>query len=287
LIRLHLRTADAEKTYAMKQLRVQPKIMKRPSFPKLAVAANLIVAIALFLPSSGEAKVFRNAYISFELPEKWNCNLEQTEWVCRTSDPGLAEAVIILTAKETGPQDALPGYESFLKKPRMTMTRTGQSLPSTVYKVEQRTINNQPWIDGMHFGSEVGQYYTRYLATTKDKIAVLVTFSAHKLHYSKYSNDFFKAVESLTVVATRSLMNGAGNSGGMPTFGASGSAGDPMPMEGSLGESGESGGGGGMFGGGDSEKFIAFILIIGALGAYFLIKSQQKGKGQGSKKKKR
>jgi hypothetical protein len=268
----------------MKHLCKKPNLMKFFSISKLAVFALLILAVTTLLPSTGEAKVFRNAYVSFELPEKWNCTLEQTEWVCRTNDPGLAEAAIILTAKETGPQDALPGYESFLKKPRMIMTHMGQSLPSTVYKVEQRSINNQPWIDGMHFGSEVQDYYTRYLATTKDKIAVLVTFSAHKTHYSKYSNDFFKAVESLTIVATRSLMNSAGNSGGVPTYGAGGGAGDPMPLEGSMAEGGGEDGGG-LFGGGDSEKFLAFILIIGGIGAYFLIKNKQKAKGARKKKR--
>lgn len=55
----------------------------------------------------------------------------------------------------------------------------------------------------MHLGSEIPHYYTRYLATIKGNIAVLVTFSAHKLFYTKYSSDFFRAIKSMRVLATR------------------------------------------------------------------------------------
>ena len=55
----------------------------------------------------------------------------------------------------------------------------------------------------MHLGSEIPHYYTRYLATLKGNIAVLVTFSAHKLFYSKYSSEFFRAIKSLRVLATK------------------------------------------------------------------------------------
>ena len=32
--------------------------------------------------STAQAKLFRNAYVSFELPPNWNCKLEGAEWVC-------------------------------------------------------------------------------------------------------------------------------------------------------------------------------------------------------------
>ncbi len=246
--------------------------------------SRYFAAFLAFLSLAGwqtaEAKIFRNAYVSFELPEKWNCSLEQTEWVCRTNDPGLAEAIIVLTAKEVGPQDALPGYESHLKQARTIVSRTGSSVQSTVYKVEQKKIANHVWIDGMHFSSEVYNFYTRYLATTKDKIAVLVTFSAHKLHYTKYSGDFFRAIESLRVIAMRSTMNGnqTGGAGG-EVFG--GNLGDgAFPAEpGGLGIDGLGGAGGP-----DAIKsFLGVALICAAIGIYLMIK--RKGKGKGKKKR--
>jgi hypothetical protein len=240
--------------------------------------AALLTTLTVASWHTAEAKIFRNAYVSFELPEKWNCSLEQTEWVCRTNDPGLAEAIIVLTAKEVGPQDALPGYESHLKQPRTIVTRAGSSVQSTVYKVEQKKIANHVWIDGMHFSSEVYNFYTRYLATAKDKIAVLVTFSAHKLHYTKYSGDFFRAIESLRVIAMRSTMNGVNQAGG-EVFG--GNLGDgAFPAEpGGLGIDGLGGAGGP-----DAIKsFLAVALICAAVGIYLMIK--RKGKSKGKKKR--
>ena len=60
----------------------------------------------------------------------------------------------------------------------------------------------------MHLGSEVPYYYTRYLATVKVQIAILVTFSAHQRYYTKYSNDFFKAILSLRVNAPNKIGTG-------------------------------------------------------------------------------
>jgi hypothetical protein len=229
----------------------------------------------LFLhPSSASAKTFRNAYVSFELGDKWNCTLEQTEWVCRTTDPGLAEAIIVLTAKEVGPSDSLPSYETHLKTARTIMTKSGQSLQSTVYEVKQQNIHNQPWVNGFHYSSEALNYYTRYLATIKDRVAVLVTFSAHKLHYTKYSAEFFHAIESLNVIATPSLWK---NKGG-PAGGGVGMTGGPT----GLGEfpseetSGDLDGGEGA---GDATKaFLAIAIILGGAGAYMLLKRKKSKK---------
>lgn len=170
---------------------------------------KLWIGLAVILASlSGEAKVFRNAYVSFELPDNWKCALEHTEWVCRSeSDKESKEAIIILTAKEVGPTDSFDAYIQHLNTPQTSHTKTGQTLVSRVtYPPKQVKINDQVWIDGLHMGSEVSNYFTRYLATIKDKIAILVTLSAHKNFYTKYSQDFFKAVMSLRVIATSNLL---------------------------------------------------------------------------------
>lgn len=248
----------------------------------LLPAVLMTAVVVLSATPSLHAKTFRNAYISFEIGDKWDCKPEQTEWVCRTSDPGLAEAIIILTAKEVGPHDALAAYETHLKTPRTIMSRTGQSIQSTAYRIEQRKIANHTWVDGMHFSSEVWNYYTRYLATIKERIAVLVTFSAHKLHYTKYSADFFRAIESLRVTASRSLMNASGQGAQLP---GSGSIYGGAIDTGMLGEPGSSyddmggGGGGGFFGGSDSGM-LALALILGGAGAYLYIKRRRKNSGE-------
>ncbi|WP_413582219.1 LPXTG cell wall anchor domain-containing protein [Bdellovibrio sp. HCB288] len=172
---------------------------------KLRLLAPLAIILLSF---SANAKVFRNAYISFELPETWKCNLEQTEWVCRSEqNKESKEAIIILTAKEVGPTDTYPLYQAHLDSPISIVTKGGGSLTSkVVYKSKKETINDQVWIDALHMNSEIPNYFTRYVAAIKDKIAILVTFSAHKQYYTKYSSDFFKAVMSLRVIASKNLL---------------------------------------------------------------------------------
>lgn len=186
------------------------------------ILRSLLLA-ALLVCGTAHAKRFRNAYVSFELPPNWNCKLEGSEWVCENDfSAKTKEAIIILTAKEVGPTDTLPSYLAHLQTPRTLPGRGGAPSKSKIIHVKERMIANQLWIDGLHEGSEVGPYFTRYLATIKDRIAILVTFSAHKQHYTKYSGDFIKAVESLRVVATKDTLGDRGNSGtGSPeTIGA-------------------------------------------------------------------
>lgn len=168
---------------------------------------KLLGVALLFFSLSAQAKVFRNAYVAFELPDSWNCTLEHTEWVCRSeADKESKEAIIVLTAKETGPTDSFASYTQHLNTPQTAPT-PGATPSRIIYPPKQVKVNEHVWIDGLHMGSEVPNYFTRYLATIKDRIAILVTFSAHKNFYTKYSQDFFKAVMSLRVIATKNLLN--------------------------------------------------------------------------------
>jgi hypothetical protein len=166
-----------------------------------------LVFMMVLLSGVAEAKLFRNAYVSYELPPKWKCSLEATEWIC-TSDfyEKTREAMIVLTAKEVGPSDTLQTYLSYLNVSKTIPSVLGKPIASQLVGVKNRVINNHMWVDGMHMGSEVPSYYTRYLGTVKENIAILVTFTAHKTHYTKYSQDFLKAIQSLQVVATKSML---------------------------------------------------------------------------------
>ena len=228
--------------------------------------------ILLLSPLQAEAKLFRNAYLSFELPPHWDCQLEGTEWICTSKFSQKAkEAIIILAAKEVGPSDNLQTYTSYLQTPRVSENASGKKETSKVFQVKERKISNHPWIDGMHMSSEVTNYYTRYLATTKDRIAILVTFSAHKDHYTQYSADFMKAIQSLRVVASKDQLTGRTNqkmpTGGTETLGAP--IGQALPSD--------------ML----AEQFpeernsvlsqnklniLAFLLLIGAIGIYGYLK---------------
>lgn len=232
-----------------------------------------LLIMGLLLCSTAHAKRFRNAYVSFELPPNWNCKLEGSEWVCENDfAQRTKEAIIILTAKEVGPTDTMPAYLAHLQSPRSIPGRGGQPTRSQIIHVKERMIGNHMWVDGMHLGSEVGPYFTRYLATIKDRIAILVSFSAHKQHYTKYSADFIKAVESLRVVATKDTLGdragGPSRSGetigapigqNLPSYDNEG-----LPQEGAPGK------------GGKYLNLLLLALLFGGIGAYFYFKNRKK-----------
>ncbi len=230
----------------------------------------LIVVFNIFSVSTAEAKTFTNAYISFNMPDTWNCSLEQTEWVCRsTRTEENKEAIIILTAKEVGPTDSYQNYRGHLNSPIQAQARIGQASTSQIiYAAKDLKINNQDWLDGLHLGSEVPNYYTRYLATIKDnKIAILVTFSAHKNFYPKYSQLFFDAINSLKVNATTDLLAKMGSGpiqgAGGDMFGSSSAAlllggEEAIPVEQTS----------------KSNMYIGLALILAAAGIYLIYRAR-------------
>lgn len=155
--------------------------------------------------ASSKANRFQNAYMSFDLPDRWQCHLDNTEWVCKSDTEKQAkEAVIVFTAKEVGPTDSLGAYIDHLNSPITSKTTTGQTVTSKIsIPAKQILINNQLWVEGQHLHGEVPNYVTHYLATIKDKVAVAVTYSAHKDVYPIYSTDFFKSIKSMQVSSVK------------------------------------------------------------------------------------
>ncbi|MFZ4404382.1 MAG: hypothetical protein ACOYOK_09805 [Pseudobdellovibrionaceae bacterium] len=232
----------------------------------------------ILISSFVQAKVFTNAYITFTIPDTWKCNLEQTEWVCRSENNKEAkEAIIILTAKEVGPTDSFPLYEAHLNAPITSTGAAGQALTSKlVYKAKNSKINDHVWLDSLHLSGEVNNYYTRYMATIKDRIAVLVTLSAHQSAYTKYSKDFIEAVNSLRVIPSKNLLarsdNGSLRPGGSEIFGGPGGASlltDPglMGADGYVAKTSKK----------TSKLLYVFIAVLfAAAGGYFWWRSKQK-----------
>lgn len=237
----------------------------------------IICLICLNTPKA-TARNFKNAYISFDMQDNWKCNLEQTEWVCRAEDPQEAkEAVIILTAKEKGPTDTFPIYQSHMNNPINTLSKSGPITSTVTYQSKFLKINDQDWLDGLHRDSEIQNYFTRYLATIKNQIAILVTFSAHKNAYSKHSPNFDKTIRSLRVVATKDLIS-------QPDLGPIGHQNDRLghgigsampnelfPIDDEL----ESKGKKSIF---KNNIFLGFILFLTALLIYIGLKVYQKSK---------
>jgi hypothetical protein len=260
---------------------------------KHILAVMIFVFILIFAHGEPvQAKVFRNSYVSFELPDKWDCYLENTAWICRyaisksclgPSSNSKAcqeqrkktrEAIIILAAKEVGPKDSFNAYYDHLKKPRPIVMKEGKRSSSKIIHTKAINIAKHKWIDGMHLGSEIPHYYTRYLATIKGNIAVLVTFSAHKRFYTNYSNEFFRAIKSLRVIATKSSTVGKNElrPKGVGTLGVNIGAHLDTALDELGGEDYDDGSAGGF---GSEMYFVLAALFLALLGVFIWFKGRR------------
>ncbi len=160
----------------------------------------LFVVAAWIVPAPAWAAKFANQFVEFELPPQWACNLEGAEWVCQnTNEAKKREAVIILAAKLRGEQDTLDQYQAFLKNPKTYTSVQNKSVTSEVKYAKLADVNSQSWVDALHLDSEIPGFYTRYLATIKMDIGVLVTYSINSAKYQDYLQDFETMVRTLRV----------------------------------------------------------------------------------------
>lgn len=187
-----------------------------------------LLSLGLLVPGAAHAAKFANQFCEFELPPQWTCNLEGAEWVCQSTDElKKRDAIIILAAKLKGDIDSLPQYLSYLKQPKAYVNVSGKNIQSEPVYAKEAMINNHQWIDSIHKDSEIPGFLTRYLATTKQDIAVLVTYSISKAKYQDYLADFDNMIKTLTVFRKAGT---AINAGGGGTDILSGLSGGQLPQ---------------------------------------------------------
>ena len=243
-----------------------------------------------FFSIQAQAKLFKNSYVSFELPEDtWECKAFGTDWVCHSKLRGNnVEALITSTAKIAGPSDTIDDYHSYLQQPKSwSNIRKEQITSEKIGETKKAFINKFLWVDSIHKNSEIKSYISRYVATvccdnTSSKLGILVVLSAHQDHYTKYSAGFVKTVNSLRVMdieaaiakvrASQAAGSGAGMSSYMDSLFADESEAD-------LGGSGQ----GEIFGLSPMEfGGLALAALTGL--AYFFIK-KRKGKKSGRRRR--
>ena len=175
--------------------------MRRALTQKIAQKIAMIGIMAgVFIPTASFASKFANQFCEFELPPQWQCNLEGAEWVCQSTDEKKKrDAIIVLAAKLKGDQDSLDQYLAYLKSAKIYTSVQGKSVKSEPRYAKSISLNGQPWIDSLHLESEIPGFYTRYLATVKSDIGVLVTYSINKNKYQDYLKDFETMVGTLKV----------------------------------------------------------------------------------------
>lgn len=174
----------------------------------------LMAALLFFISLNANAAKFANQFVEFELPTGWGCVLEGAEWVCQNQQDAIKkkDAIIILAAKIQGDQDTLDQYLNYLKNPKSYTTPQGKNVTSEVRYARNNTIGDQSWVDSLHLESEITGFFTRYLATVKDGIGILVTYSVNKNKYQEYSTVFDEMIKSLKAFRKEGGLNIAGAS---------------------------------------------------------------------------
>jgi len=173
------------------------------SFASLS-ACGLLIAWAL-VPAP--PTYFRTSYFELALPPGWRCEREGTEHVCAPATPPPHEAIIILAAKLRNQNDNREAYTRHLLQPREFTAKDGTAIRSDIVHVRELRIGSFTWVDGLHFQSEVPNYYTRYLATGTAQIGVLITFSAHRDSFEAQSPKLEAAIRSMTIYQAPSVFN--------------------------------------------------------------------------------
>ena len=156
----------------------------------------------------GKVKLFKSSYLSFEIPATWECHAFEQNWICHDQYQGKkVEALISVTAKIAGEWDNTENYLDHLKKPKEWVTATGEQVFSEIKGSEPKFIypNKYPWVEATHLNSEIISYLTRYAGTvccddSSSELGMLVVFSAHQEHWSKYADAFLRAINSLKVL---------------------------------------------------------------------------------------
>jgi hypothetical protein len=170
------------------------------------------------LPLTVLAKRFANQYIEFDMPNTWECVLEGAEWVCQSTNAARKkEAIIIFAAKNRGPKDSIEEYQAYLKQAKNFMLPGGQALVSEPKYAKPVEVNGHRWIDSLHMASEIPGFYTRYMATVKEDLGVVVTFSVSRDAYSTYKTVFDKIIASIRVFrqASKNVKVNLGQNSGM------------------------------------------------------------------------
>lgn len=152
---------------------------------------------ALFFKAPQETYYVRG--VGLEVPRNWKCDLDGTELVCNPAVPPPYDAIIIVATKTADSTDTLDAYVAHLSKPQEFRTKEGEAALSEILSVDRIAYGSQTWIDGVHRGSEVPNFDTRYLATIIGSTAVLITFSCHRNACAGYQPVLSRFVQSFKI----------------------------------------------------------------------------------------
>lgn len=163
-----------------------------------------LFAILAAFSIKAEAAKLQTTYLSAEIPKSWTCVSQQAFWICKDFPKNKKSNMItVITAKKNLPDETINKYKLNLKKPKTLTAQDGKLIKSKVYNSKETNINGHPWVQAMHFQSELKDYYTYYMFTKKDKLSISISMSVHKNSVKKINKDiglFFNSIQLKNVV---------------------------------------------------------------------------------------
>lgn len=153
-----------------------------------------LIFVAWALP----ALALKTAYVSFDHPDGWRCELSQGVWICQSTLEGeRRESVVLSIATMATEWDSVDNYLEYLKKPRTITDDQGKPVESKVTYARKRDINGVVWVDSLQVNSELPGFWSRYVATVHNKLAILITYVVSQEQYQRLAPQFERMVASL------------------------------------------------------------------------------------------
>ncbi len=179
-------------------------------------------SVILFLMAwAFPAMALKTAYVSFDHPDGWRCELSQGVWICQSTLEGeRRESVVLSIATMATEWDSVDNYLEYLKKPRTITDDQGKPVQAEVKYARKRDINGVTWVDSLQSNSELPGFWSRYVATVHNKLAILITYVVSDEQYKRLAPQFDRMVASMRPNAEFDL-NIATKQGETPLPGAS------------------------------------------------------------------
>lgn len=171
--------------------------MKIRFFLLLATLTALSLAGST-VEASAKKTSFSTSYISFDLDSSWQCQQSKEVYTC---SPSRGTALIVIAAKIPGKEDNVKAYYQYLEKPKMRKDPNGKPFTSQLKLIKSKDIDGVKWVDAIHLSSEVPNYFTRYLGTVHNGVAILVTYSVAKEEQMRFAPVLLDMAKSIKVIA--------------------------------------------------------------------------------------
>lgn len=163
-----------------------------------SIKSGLLLALVALFVVAKSASALETAYVSFDHPEGWRCELSQGVWICQNStEPDRRESVVLSIATMATEWDTLDNYVKYLSEPRTLKEENGKTIRSKVTYARKRNINGVMWVDSLQHNSELPGFWSRYVATVQNKLAILITYIVSDENYSRLAPQFERMVSSL------------------------------------------------------------------------------------------